>query len=379
MKRLRLAVIGAGHLGRIHTRLALSLDLFEVVGVVDPDEAARKQVASEFGVPVFATPAAIVGDMDAAVIATPTQYHHEVGMELLQRGVHLLIEKPIAPNVMQAQQLVEAAGQQNIVLQVGHVERFSPALAAVSQHLERVKYIEAKRTSGYSFRSTDIGVVLDLMVHDLDIVLSLVESELVDVRATGVSVMGGHEDIAEARLQFDDGCVVNLTASRCSFVNQREMQLFTENGFVSIDFGNHQAKVVHPCEPLLRREIDFESFTPDQRTFARDNLFAEYLKLEEISVEGTNAILDEQRDFAESINHARSPRVSGQQALRTITVAEQILAKIAAHRWAKPRSKSHTARFDYMHIARENAMTRAKKENGVASLDASSFERSDEI
>ncbi|MDP6719778.1 MAG: Gfo/Idh/MocA family oxidoreductase, partial [Pirellulaceae bacterium] len=253
MKRLRLAVIGAGHLGRIHTRLAQSLDQFEVVAVIDPLQAARSQIAAEFDVPVCCSHSEVIDKVDAAIVATPTKYHHVVTTELLESGVHVFVEKPLTPTPDKAEELVALAREQEVVLQVGHVERFNPALCAVLPSLGNPKYVEAVRTSGYTFRSTDIGAVLDLMIHDLDIILSLMKSDLVAVQAIGMSMFGGHEDMAQARLQFADGCVANLTASRCSYVAQRHMQVFTETGYANIDFAQHTAKYIRPHESIMRR------------------------------------------------------------------------------------------------------------------------------
>src|SRR6478609_7887582 len=177
MKPLRVAVIGAGHLGRIHARLAAGLEEIELVAVADPVEAARESVAQEAKTRAVADYRELIGDIDAAIIATPTTYHHAVGMELLGCGLPLLIEKPLAVTAQQASDLVTLARQKNVALQVGHVERFNPALTAVATDVRDPKYIEAVRTSGYTFRSTDIGVVMDMMIHDLDIVLSLAKSE----------------------------------------------------------------------------------------------------------------------------------------------------------------------------------------------------------
>ncbi len=333
MKRTRLAVIGAGHLGRIHTRLASSIDEIELVAVVDPSAAARDQISAEFDIPTLASHHEIAGDLDAAIVATPTKLHHAVSKELLEKGIHLFIEKPLTSTVAEGQELVSLANDKGVTLQVGHVERFNPAFEAVAPSLGNIKYVEAIRTSGYTFRSTDIGAVLDLMVHDLDIVLSLSKSDVVDVQAIGISLFGGHEDMAQARLQFSNGCVANLTASRCSYVAQRRMQLFTDTGFASIDFGGHTASLIRPHEKLMRRQIDFEKLSADQKQFVRDNLFSEYLPLEEVTVALQNAILEEQYNFIHSIQQGTSPRVTGEDGLRAIQLAQKVLDQIAAHRW----------------------------------------------
>ncbi len=334
MNRLRLAIIGGGHLGHIHTKLASSIDEVELVAVVDPSAEARQRIESEFGIEVLADHRDVVDKIDAAIVAAPTQLHHSIGMDLLDHDVHLFVEKPLAISVEQAEQLVEKSEQKGLILQVGHVERFNPAFTAAEPKILNPKYFEATRTSGYTFRSTDIGVVLDLMIHDLDLVLTLAESRVVEVYALGISVLGMHEDMAQARLHFQNGAVANLTASRCNYSSQRTMQVFSESGHASIDFGENIAYVVQPNEKLLRREIDFLSMTADQKQFVRDNLFSEYLPIELLLVESRNAILEEQYDFVDTIQSGGAPVVDGRQALEVLTVAERILGKIAAHQWS---------------------------------------------
>lgn len=333
MKRLRVGVIGAGHLGRIHARLLGSIQEVELVGVVDPLEAARERVAKELATATLPHHHDLIGRIDAAIVATPTQDHHAVGMELLRAGVHLFIEKPITPTVAQADELVDTAQAQSLILQVGHVERFNPALAAVAPHVAHPKFIEAVRTSGYTFRSTDVGVVLDLMIHDLDVALSLVDSQVVDVRALGIAVFGPHEDIAHARVEFANGCVANFSASRTSFSAQRGMQIYAERAYAGIDFATRTAKIVRPSEQLLHREIDVHNLAAEQRERLKQNLFSELLPLEEVQVAERNAILDEQQDFVGSIRTGRQPRVPGWQARDAVAVAQRVLDQIAAHRW----------------------------------------------
>ena len=334
MNRLRIAVIGTGHLGRIHTRLIHAVDGVDLVGVVDPIAEAREKVAAEFRTTDYAHHREVIDKIDAAIIATPTVYHHAVGMELLAAGKHLLIEKPICASRAQAEDLAAAAEARGVVLQVGHVERFNPAFTAVREHLTKPKYIEAVRTSGYTFRSTDIGAVLDIMIHDLDLVLDLVQSEVVNVHAVGVSLFGGHEDMAQARLQFANGCVANLSAARCSDEQRREMKVFTPNNYAAIDFAKLTTKRICPNKEVLHGKVAFQDVSPDQREQLKARLFTEVLPIEEVAVEARNAILDEQNDFINSIRGGTAPRVTGRQAARVLAVAEEILTKIAGHDWS---------------------------------------------
>ncbi len=336
MKTLRLAVIGTGHLGRIHTRLLKSLEDvedLELVGVVDPVEDSRQAVAQEFGTQQFACHTEVAGEIDAAIVAAPTQHHHAIVADLLKKNVHVLVEKPVTLDVDQADDLVAIAKQKKRVLQVGHVERFNPALSAAQPYVAQPKYIEATRASGYTFRSVDVGVVLDLMIHDIDVVLSLARSKVVQVQALGAAVFGPHEDMAQARLTFENGCVANLTASRCSYQPQRTMNVFSGTGFAAIDFGACTAKVIQPSAELLNRELDVHSLPAEEKTAIRENLFESYLPVHELEVQRGNAILDEQTDFVTSIRSRRSPVVCGEQGRDAVAVAKRIISKIEAHRW----------------------------------------------
>ena len=333
MSDLRLAVIGAGHLGRIHARLASQLPGVQLVGVADPVAEARNDVAAQAETTPYEDYRELIGQIDAAIIATPTTTHHAVGMDLLSHGIHLLIEKPLAMNAEQAAELVEAAEQHGAKLQVGHVERFNPALERVMPQLVDAKYIEAVRTSSYPFRSTDIGVVLDLMIHDLDVTLALANSPVTHVEALGVSVLGGHEDIANARLHFENGCVATLTASRASYQSQRTMNVWSPQGFTSIDFAMRNTTTVYPGEELMRGDWDLESLTPQQKNYYRQHMFEGLLVKQGISGAEGNAILNEQRDLVDSIVHDHEPRVTGEQAYQTLLVAEQILHSIETHAW----------------------------------------------
>ena len=236
-QRIRLAVIGAGYLGRIHARLAQQVETIELIGVVDPLPEARRLAQEVCQAPILADYHELIGHIDAAVVATPTRFHHRVSLDLLEHGIHLLIEKPLSTTVAEADEVLAAARRQGAIVQVGHIERFNPAWnqADVVPLLRSPKYIDATRTSGYTFRSTDIGVVLDMMIHDLDLVLHFANSPVRQVQALGISVLGDHEDVAKARLEFANGCVANLSASRVSYQPVRQMQVWSEHGCVTVD------------------------------------------------------------------------------------------------------------------------------------------------
>ncbi len=333
MSSLRMAVIGAGRLGGFHAeKIAQRRDL-DLVGVVDPRPDNRDRVAAQCGTQGFADYQELLGQLQAAVVATPTQFHRRVALDLLRAGIHVLVEKPICATSAEADQLLAAAREHNAVLQVGHVERFNPAFEAAAPHLTDPKFIEAVRTSGFTFRSTDVGVVLDLMIHDIDLVLSLAPGRIRKVDALGISVLGGHEDVANARLEFDSGCVAILSASRVSYQQMRRMQVWSARGFASIDLATRTATLVRPSQTLLRRQFDVDALTPEQIAYYRDHLAEEHLPREQVQSAAVDALSRELDDFVESIRSQRQPCVSGQAGRDALAVAEQILAGIASHRW----------------------------------------------
>lgn len=343
MNPLRVAVIGAGHLGRIHTRIAAALEEVELVAVADPVDSSRTSIHQEFGTRTVADYRELIGEIEAAIIATPTTHHHAIGMELLGCGVPLLVEKPLALTTSQSNDLVALARQKNVTLQVGHVERFNPALIAVAADVRDPKFIEATRTSGYTFRSTDIGVVLDVMIHDLDVVLMLAKSNVVDVQALGISVLGGHEDMATARLTFASGCVAQLSASRVSFQQCRTMSVFTSRGSASINFATHEATVVRPSDEVLRREFKAERLTPEERAYWKEHVFDQLLVRSTRDSQPVNAIQEEQRDFVSAVRTGQAPRVDGAAGRDAVAVAEMILEQIEEHSWDGTSTGRHGA------------------------------------
>jgi predicted dehydrogenase len=333
LSRLRLAVVGVGHLGRIHARLAAGIPDIELVAVVDSSAEARGALAKETGCRAIADCREIIGEVDAAVVATPTFTHHRVASELMRAGLHVLVEKPITPTIREADELVQLARRSGLVLQVGHVERFNPALVSVEHRLEEPKFIEARRQSGYTFRSTDVGVVMDLMIHDIDVSLALVKSPVVSVDAVGVSVLGDHEDMVSARLHFASGAVANLTASRTSYAPARSMQVYTPSCFASIDFAARKSVVVEPRTDVLQRRFDVARLSDAERTRLREQLFSELLVKSEVPAVETNAIEQELIDFAAAIRTGRAPRVTGADGRDAVVVAEAVLERVRQHQW----------------------------------------------
>ncbi len=264
---LRIAVIGAGHLGRIHARLLKTQPQADLVFVADPSPSAQQAIIDEFGTRTVSDYRKSLDDIDAAVIATPTSTHYAIASELLERGIHTLIEKPLTDSVTDAQRLVDLADRHRCVVQVGHVERFNPAIQTALKKIGQPKFISSSRLSGYTFRSTDIGVVHDLMIHDIDLVNSIFPGKLVETRALGMSIFGHNEDMAQARLHFSCGGVANLTASRCSFENERSMQIFGDDGFASINLAESKVTLVSVPDWLKQRKYDVLDTTPEQQTF----------------------------------------------------------------------------------------------------------------
>ncbi len=333
MNPIRMAVVGAGRLGGFHAQKAAASKNIELVAVVDPVADNRNRVAGECNTMPLHDIHPLDDLIDAAVIASPTKYHYRLAMDLLERGVHLLVEKPLCTTFAQADELVEAARHNGAVLQVGHVEQFSPALASALPYVREPKYIEAVRAGGFTFRSTDIGVVMDLMIHDIDLVLSMVKSPIRRVEAMGLSVLGGHEDVANARLYFQSGCIANLSVSRVSPTAGRRMQIWSSRAYASIDFGALKTTIVEPSEALLGRKFDVEKLTSEQVEYYKENFQQEHLPVRELQSDRVDALTLQQGDFVDSIRASRQPRVSGEQARDAIALAEQVLLKIQDHTW----------------------------------------------
>jgi predicted dehydrogenase len=330
MRPLRVAVIGAGHLGRLHAQKLRQQPGASLVAVVDPLPEARERLAAEHDVPPLADHRQAVEWADAAVVAVPTALHRTVAVDLLAAGMHLLVEKPLASTLAEADELVAAARQHGALLQVGHVERFNPAVAAALPHLHDPRYIEATRTSTFSGRSTDIGAVLDLMIHDIDLALALARSDVVRIEALGLALLGRREDVAQARLTFASGCVADLRASRVSYIAQRTLHVWTEDGFAALDLAARTATLVRPCEAIRARAYDVEQLPVEERMRVKEHLFEDLLRKECLAVESADAIAAEQADFVESIQQLRPPRVGGEQGREALAVAERIVEAIAA-------------------------------------------------
>jgi predicted dehydrogenase len=333
MSDVRLAVIGVGHLGAIHARLLKKTAGIELVGIVDPSEAARSALAAELNVAAFADHAPLLGRLDGAIIATPSRLHHAVAIDLITHGVHVFVEKPMTLNVGDADDLIAEAAARHLVLQVGHVERFNPAFTAAAPHLTAPKYIEAVRSGPFTCRSIDIGVVLDLMIHDIDATLSLVDDEIVAIEALGAAVLGPNEDWAQARLGFAGGCVANLFASRVAWQAQRSMQVVCRDCTAGIDFGSRQVRLMRMSDAIVDGQFDVASLAPPAKAHLKDHLFDDYLPLTQLPVADANPLVLEQSEFVAAIRDDQPVTVSGHAGRRALDVAERVLTGIAAHRW----------------------------------------------
>ena len=303
MKKLRVGVVGVGHIGsnhaRIYSELATAADF---TAVYDVDLARANSIGKKFRATVAKSLEEFAELVDAASIATPTNTHHGIASELLRRGKHLLVEKPITENPQHATELAELAAQNRLILQVGHVERFNPVLSALEARLTHARFIEAHRLSPYPNRSIDIGVVLDLMIHDLEIILHLVRSPVQSVDAVGIPVLSKSEDIANARIRFENGCVANVTSSRISPERMRKIRVFQEDAYLSLDY-EKQAGEIYRLEngKITRDKVPIEREEP--------------LKQQLVS-------------FIECATTGRQPRVSGFQATAALELAVEITKRI---------------------------------------------------
>lgn len=308
MDILRAAVIGVGYLGRIHAHKYAALEGVELVGVTDADPERAAIVGAEVNAPAVADYRALLKDVGLASVVVPTQHHYQVVRACLEAGVHVLVEKPITQTVAEADALIDLAEKRNRLLQVGHLERFNPAWVALRPHIKRPVFIEVHRLAPFNPRGTDVSVVLDLMIHDLDLVLSIVDSPLCEVRASGAMVLTEGIDIGNTRLEFENGCVANITASRVSAGTMRKMRIFQKDEYLSIDFGERRLSIAR-CQEDEERPIISE----------------------DVEMPPGDALLSEVRAFVEAVrNHTPVP-VSGEDGRRALALALKISRLMKIH------------------------------------------------
>ncbi|MDP4663201.1 MAG: Gfo/Idh/MocA family oxidoreductase [Salibacteraceae bacterium] len=323
MEKIKLGILGAGHLGKIHIKLSLELiEKFDVIGFYDPDILISKAAIDQYGLNAFDSLEALIDASDAVSIVTPTLSHFECAMYALRNGKHIFIEKPMTNTLEEGKKMIDLAHEAQVKAQVGHVERFNPAFSAVQSHFDKVMFVETHRLAQFNPRGTDVSVVMDLMIHDIDIVLSVVKANLRKTSASGVAVISDTPDICNARLEFDNGCVANLTASRISLKNMRKSRFFQSNAYITVDFLNKKSKIVNIT--------DADESNPFALIIEPGNgKPSKQLVFDEPKVADYNAIKRELETFADSIYNNTKPLVTVEDGYLAIQVANQILDQLS--------------------------------------------------
>ena len=315
---LKAGVLGAGHLGKIHLRLLQQSEKYELVGFYDPFTENATKIAKEFGYKLFDSIDELIAASEVIDIVTPTLSHFDCAKKAIENGCHVFIEKPITKTVTEAEAISAFADKHQVKGQVGHVERFNPAFTAVSEKIKHPMFIETHRLAEFNPRGTDVPVVLDLMIHDIDIILSVVQSKVKNVHGSGISVISETPDIANARIEFENGCVANLTASRISMKNMRKSRFFQKDAYISVDFLEKVAEVVRMKE-VPENPDDFAMILQNAEGIKKQIYF------DNPEVQGNNAILDELESFADAIQQNTTPIVSLSQGTEALRVAQQII------------------------------------------------------
>lgn len=315
---LKAGVLGAGHLGKIHLRLLNESEKYNLIGFFDADPETAKNIESEFGYKSFSTMESLIDAVDMVVVATPTSYHFTCAEKVIRAGKHLFIEKPIAQSVEEAEKIRDLVREYGVRGQVGQVERFNPAFMAVRNMINNPMFIESHRLAEFNPRGTDVSVVLDLMIHDIDIILSVVQSEVKSVSSSGVSVLSDTPDIANARIEFKNGCVANLTASRISLKRMRKVRFFQKDAYISVDMLEKQAEVVR-----MKNAPE----NPDDYAMIFENSKGEKKQIyfDHPNVEENNAIKDELESFADAIVSNITPTVPLIQGTEALRVAMMVI------------------------------------------------------
>ena len=317
-QKLKIGVLGAGHLGKIHLRLIQESSAYELVGFYDSQPQIAAKISREFGYRSFSEVDSLLDEVDVIDIVTPTISHFELVKKALEKGLHIFLEKPITATVEEANELVSLAKAKVLLGMVGQVERFNPALMAANPYINTPMFIETHRLAEFNPRGTDVSVVLDLMIHDIDAILSVVQSKVIDIQASGVSIISETPDIANARLRFENGCVANLTASRISMKTMRKSRFFQRDAYVSVDFFEKKTEVVRMQNAPESAE-DFAMILENAEGVKKQIFF------DNPGVKEGNAILMELEHFADAINNNKEPIVSLQAGTSALEVAHQIL------------------------------------------------------
>lgn len=322
---LKIGVLGTGHLGKIHLKLLKEISDFEVVGFFDTDKTAGEEAAKLFGLKNYNSFEELIQEVDAIDIVTPTLSHYDYAAKAIKKSKHVFIEKPVTHTLKEAKTLISLANEAKVKVQVGHVERFNPAFLAAKEYLSQPMFIESHRLSQFNPRGTDVSVVLDLMIHDIDVILSVVNSNIKKISASGVSVISNSPDIANARLEFDNGCVANITASRISLKNMRKSRFFQKNSYVAIDFLNKKSQIV-TMKDSTQKDDPFGLYIE-----MKDNKGIKQIIFENPSIKDTNAIKQELEGFAHCILQNTIPPVSIDDGYKALDVAFRIIEKLKSN------------------------------------------------
>ncbi len=323
LKRIKVGVIGTGHLGKVHTKLFKEIENCEFVGIYDKDFSVAQKIGAEFNVKPFECLSGLLDEVDAVDVVATTSAHYELVKEAFKAGKHVFVEKPITANIGEAEDLIKIADEKKLILQVGHIERFNPALISLEKYHLNPLFIQTDRLAQFNPRGTDVAVVLDLMIHDIDIILSLVKSEVKNVSASGVAVVSDNLDIANARIEFENGAVANVTASRISQKKMRKMRMFQRDAYISLDFMTGISEVFRLVPPDQMPTNSFMSFGEMGIGDKRRIVVYEQPELKEV-----NALKLELEYFVNAIAKGERPAVSGKDGLKALRVAGMIIQKI---------------------------------------------------
>lgn len=329
MKKIRAGVIGVGHLGKEHARIYAGMEGVELAGVVDADEETARAIGRKFKTEHSTSPNFLLDKVDAVSVVVPTLHHHAVAMPFLERGISVLVEKPMTFRVREAEELVETAARTGAKLQVGHIERFNPGFQAIISHKLKPLFVECHRLSPFRFRSADVGVVFDLMIHDLDIVQCLVGSPVKRVEAIGVPVISQHEDIANARLTFENGCVANITASRVSLKSLRRIRFFARDCYVAIDTMDKTATIYRKKPGFAQVAEKLKDASNLQMLLEmRKLVYGDLVDMETVKIGDEEPLKAELQSFVACVRDNRRPEVPGEDGVRAVRVAEAVTEEI---------------------------------------------------
>lgn len=323
MSSVKIGVIGTGHLGRLHTKLLKEIHNCDLIGIYDKDHETADKVGKEFETRKFNSVDELLNEVDSVTIAATTSIHYDLMKQAIESGKHILVEKPITAKINEAKEIVAMAAEANVKLQVGHIERFNPALVSLEKYNLDPKFVQTDRLAQFNPRGTDVAVVHDLMIHDIDIILSLVKSDVKEIKASGVAVVSDNIDIANARLEFENGAVANVTASRISQKKMRKMRMFQRDAYISLDFTTGVSEVyrlVSPDTPNLEHFMTFGIMGVGENKKA--------VVYEQPQQKEINALKYELQLFVDAILNDEKPVVSGEDGLKALVVAEEIVKKI---------------------------------------------------